>query len=116
MSADNAPVRPFIDVTPLDVYAGPPGGPRLVDVREAHELDGELGHIRGVEHVPLATVAQAAAAWDREAEIVVICRSGGRSARAAEQLAALGFRRVFNMAGGMLAWNAAGLPVERKAA
>lgn len=116
MIAHDIPSRPFTDLSPLDVYSRPPGGPRLVDVREAHELDGELGHIRGVEHVPLATVAQAAAAWDRDAEIVVICRSGGRSARAAEQLAALGFRRVLNMAGGMLAWNAAGLPVERKAA
>lgn len=89
------------------------GGARLVDVREPSEYRAELGHIAGTELVPLATVDQAAKGWDRDQEIVLVCRSGGRSGRAAAALAAMGFKRVINMAGGMLAWNAAGLPVER---
>ena len=51
--------------------------------------------------------------WDADAEIVLICRSGARSGRAAGSLARAGFTRVMNMTGGMLAWNAAQLPVER---
>ncbi len=86
---------------------------RMVDVREPHELVGELGHIRGVERVPLATVPARAAAWPKGDEIVVVCRSGARSGRAAELLVAGGFRNVMNLAGGMLAYHAAGLPVER---
>jgi sulfur-carrier protein adenylyltransferase/sulfurtransferase len=86
---------------------------RRVDVREPSEFDGILGHIAGTELVPLRTVEEAAARWPHDAELVVVCRSGGRSAKAAAQLARRGFTRVMNLSGGMLAWNEAGLPVER---
>lgn len=84
---------------------------RLIDVREPHEYVGELGHIDGSELVPLATVANAASSWDREKDVVVVCRSGARSAQAARSLVALGFTRVMNLRGGMLAWNQAKLPI-----
>jgi rhodanese-related sulfurtransferase len=45
--------------------------------------------------------------------MVMICRSGNRSGRAAQALASIGFSRVMNLTGGMLAWNAAGLPIEK---
>lgn len=102
----------YRDVTPAATHAAR-GRVRLIDVREPHEYTGELGHIAGAELVPLATVASQAHAWDKNAEIILICRSGARSGRAAEALVAAGFRRVMNMAGGMLAYNAAHLPVER---
>ncbi len=88
-------------------------GVHLVDVREPRELDGELGRIAGVDCVPLTTVEVAAVRWDKNADVVLICRSGARSSRAAELLVRLGFRRVLNMTGGMLAYAAAGLPIER---
>ena len=78
---------------------------RLVDVREAEELVSELGHIEGVEHVPLATIPTAASAWARSEPIIALCRSGGRSGRAALELEALGFTRVASMRGGMSEWN-----------
>jgi sulfur-carrier protein adenylyltransferase/sulfurtransferase len=86
---------------------------RVVDVREPHELAGELGHIPGAELVPLGTVETAARAWDREQEIVLVCRSGNRSGRAAAALTAMGFHRAMNLVGGMLAWNEAKLPTRR---
>lgn len=86
---------------------------RLVDVREADELTGELGRIPCAEHVPLATLAERSRCWDKHQPIIVICRSGGRSRRAAEALVRDGFERVLDMAGGMLAYRAAGLPIER---
>jgi rhodanese-related sulfurtransferase len=84
-----------------------------VDVREPSEFDGILGHITGTELVPLRTVEAAATRWSRDEEVVLVCRSGGRSAKAAAQLARMGFTRVMNLSGGMLAWNEAGLPVVR---
>jgi glyoxylase-like metal-dependent hydrolase (beta-lactamase superfamily II)/rhodanese-related sulfurtransferase len=85
---------------------------RIIDVREPHEYAGELGHIRGSELVPLATVGEAAASWDRSQPLLIVCRSGNRSGKAAHRLRTMGFRDVTNMEGGMLAWNMVGRPVE----
>jgi sulfur dioxygenase len=94
------------EVTPAWVDANRAQGRfRLVDVREPAELVSELGAITGVENVPLAEVARVARGWDREAPLVVLCRSGGRSGRAALELEQLGFAKVASMAGGMLLWN-----------
>jgi rhodanese-related sulfurtransferase len=84
----------------------------LVDVREAHEFSGELGHIPGADLVPLGTLSSAARSWDPSEPIVVVCRSGARAGSAARQLVKLGFEKVINLRGGMMAWHAASRPVE----
>jgi rhodanese-related sulfurtransferase len=89
------------------------GRVRIVDVREPDEYVGELGHIRDSKLVPLSRVEVAAEEWDRSQPVVLVCRSGARSGRAAAQLAARGFTRAINMTGGMLSWQARNLPVER---
>lgn len=85
----------------------------MIDVREPQEFSGELGHIPGSRLVPLATLASAMATVARTQAIVLVCRSGARSARAAEQLRAMGFEQIMNLSGGMLAWGAAGYPIAR---
>ncbi|MBZ0234965.1 MAG: rhodanese-like domain-containing protein [Deltaproteobacteria bacterium] len=102
----------YKDVTPSAAFAARSDA-RVVDVREPDEFVGELGHIPGSELVPLATIGSAASAWDRNKPLLLVCRSGARSGRAAQALAGAGFQRVMNLAGGMIAYNAAGLPVER---
>ena len=86
------------------------GAFRLVDVRQPEEQTGPLGHVAAAELVPLATLDAGAARWKRDEPIVVLCRSGGRSGRAARVLENLGFSRVASMTGGMTAWDKAGLP------
>jgi rhodanese-related sulfurtransferase len=110
--AGGTPRGGYRDVTPAAALAAR-GSVRLVDVREPDEFYGELGHIDGAELVPLATVMAAAADWDRSAEVILVCRSGNRSGRAAAALASAGFERVMNLAGGMIAYGAAGLPIAR---
>lgn len=83
---------------------------RVVDVREPTEFHDALGHVAPAELVPLASLAAAAAHWRRSQPLLVICRSGGRSGRAAAWLRAQGFATT-DLAGGMLAWHQAGLPV-----
>lgn len=85
----------------------------LVDVREQDEYRGELGHIPGSILVPLSTLGTAASDWPKDRAVVLICRSGGRSAKATMQLAAAGFKRVASLYGGMLNWNAKRLSIER---
>ncbi len=89
------------------------GGWVIVDVRETCEWNDALGHVPSAELVPLATLEAAAVHWDRATPVVVMCRSGGRSGRAALLLEQLGFARVASVRGGMLAWNDARLPTER---
>lgn len=111
---DRAEARPggYHDLAP-SVAAEHRGALRLIDVREPDEFDGPLGHIDGAELVPLATLPAFAASLDRQAPMLLICRSGARSARAATMLAAAGFTALYNLAGGMLVWEATGLPVVR---
>jgi len=97
----------------VEWVAAHPAAARLVDVREPDELAGPLGHIDGAELVPLGIVTRVAATWDRSRPLVLVCRSGGRSAKAALQLSAMGFREIASMRGGMMRWNDARLPVTR---
>jgi len=80
---------------------------RVIDVREPDEW--AQGHIGHATLVPLATVPGSIDEFDGEPTYVV-CRSGGRSGRACEFLGGQG-RDVVNVAGGMLAWTAAGFDV-----
>ncbi|MEW5740649.1 MAG: rhodanese-like domain-containing protein [Myxococcota bacterium] len=102
----------YRDVAPADVKL-PAQGFRVVDVREPHEYTGELGHIPGSTLVPMQAVLAQAMSWNRDEELLLVCRSGGRSGQVAQALTRAGFSRVMNLAGGMLAWNAAGLRVEK---
>ncbi len=75
---------------------------RLVDVREPYEF--AEGHIPGAELIPLGQVPTALNKIGKEETIVVVCRSGARSMRAAQFLASHGYANVINMQGGMLSW------------
>ena len=91
----------------------------LIDIREPAEY--ARGHIPGSIHVPrgmlefqimktlehLGMTTEAA-----DADMVLYCGTGGRSALAAKSLDDMGFRNVRSMDGGIVAWNEAGLPVE----
>jgi len=82
----------------------------LLDVRETDEW--EAGHAPGAQWVPLGQLESARFQIPINRRIVCVCRSGVRSAKATEQLVQWGFDAV-NLAGGMKAWAAQGLPVVR---
>ncbi len=91
------------------------GDPLLLDVREADEYFGQLGHIPGSRLIPLKELPERAEkelASFRGRPIIAICRAGVRSTTAAAILTALGFDNVSNLKGGMLDWTDQGFPVE----
>jgi len=102
----------FVNITPEELLSHLPAA-RVVDVREPSEFSGPLGHIPGAELAPLAQLTVRAAAWPKEHPVILVCRSGTRSARGAAELAQNGFRHVLNLRGGMEAYVAAWLPIER---
>jgi rhodanese-related sulfurtransferase len=81
----------------------------LLDVREPDEW--AAGHAPGAVHVPLGDVAARFAELPRDADVVVVCHGGGRSARATAWLLDQGYK-CRNLSGGMLAYAAAGYPLQ----
>jgi len=86
-----------------------------IDVRADFEFRGPLGRVAKATLVPLPELEARAGELPRDRPLLLICRSGARSGKACEQLAALGVTSVVNLAGGMIAWNRANLPVEHEA-
>jgi rhodanese-related sulfurtransferase len=86
----------------------------VLDVRETGEF--ESGHIPKARHIPLGQLGKRLGELDahKDKPVLVNCRSGARSARACGTLKKAGFTTVYNLAGGILAWERANLPVTKK--
>ena len=82
----------------------------LIDVREQWEYDE--AHIPGVTLIPMSELESRVSEFPTDKEVILTCRSGNRSGQVLSYLEELGYDNVHNMEGGILAWQAAGLPVE----
>lgn len=84
----------------------------LIDVREESEF--AAGHIAGARHIGRGVLERdiEAAIPDTDAEVILYCGGGFRSALAADNLMQMGYRRVISMEGGWRAWKRIGGPVE----
>lgn len=113
--------RRIIEIEPAEFARAAAGEQTVIDVREPAEfatghLPGAINIPRGVlefeieAHPAIGCVTDTALA-DRQRPVVVYCRSGGRAALAAQSLLQLGFTDVRSIAGGIMGWTAAGLPV-----
>lgn len=81
----------------------------ILDVREQSEWDG--GHIEGATLIPLGQLEARQTELPTDQKIVVVCQSGGRSAKGRDLLLEAGFTEVTSMAGGMNDWVSLDLPV-----
>lgn len=88
----------------------------VLDVRTPAET--AQGHLPGASFIDVRDpqFEKKASRIDKQRPVFVYCASGGRSATAASTLQRLGFKEVYNLAGGIRAWKSAGLPVETSAA
>lgn len=93
-----------MDITVKELKARMDRGdaPRVIDVREPHEA--AICSIPGAELVPAAQFAQQLGELDPNQEIVIHCKSGGRSGQAVQMMKARGFTKARNLTGGVLAW------------
>jgi len=85
----------------------------LLDVREAHEVARAAYDIPQLIHIPLSELERRHAELPRNCDLIVACAAGGRSLQAMQFLLHRGHTRVRNLAGGLSAWMAHGLPVRR---
>lgn len=79
------------------------GSAVIVDVRESAEY--REGHIPRAKHISLSQLVYRLKEVPKDKTVVVVCRSGNRSSKAAELLGEAGFRNVYNLSGGMDKWN-----------
>lgn len=86
-----------------------PEGAYLLDVREDDEW--QAGHAPDAHHVPMQEVPARLAEVPTDADVVVVCRMGGRSAQVVTFLTNQGWDNVRNLDGGMQAWASVGRPV-----
>lgn len=85
----------------------------LVDLRETKEFEG--GRLPKAVHIPLSQLASRGDELARHAgrPVVAYCTSGNSSGMAAKMLARVGFKDIYQLAGGYRAWKDAGLPIEK---
>ena len=74
---------------------------KVIDVREVHEF--EMDHIQA-ENIPMHSLPAHMGEWEKDSEIILCCRSGGRSGSMTSFMRQNGFTKVRNLLGGMIAW------------
>jgi rhodanese-related sulfurtransferase len=97
------------EITPAQASQYQKDGAFMLDVRQPEEWDA--GHIPGAVLIPLDDLQSRLNEVPKDKEIVVVCRSGNRSATGRDILLNAGYPKVTSMGGGMNQWSAAGLPV-----
>lgn len=112
-SYQHAEVAPYRTVGPGEAYDLTQEGAYVLDVRTAAEF--EEGHVPGAVNIPVEDPDLLSTEWGEvpsDGPVLVICRTGRRSAEASELLAEKGYTEVYDVGGGMRMWRAEGLPVE----
>jgi adenylyltransferase/sulfurtransferase len=103
-SRDGSPNPLMTELTSLELKQRLDRGEKLtiVDVREPNEL--QINRIPGSLHIPLGDIPKRYNELDPDAELIMQCKSGARSAKAADFLRSVGFKHVLNLKGGILDW------------
>lgn len=87
---------------------------QLLDVRTIEEY--EVGHLRDSQNICVtdSDFKEKAAKLDKNKPVYVYCKKGGRSAKAAIILTEMGFKEIYDLDGGITAWDEAGLETEKQ--
>ena len=82
---------------------------RVIDIRQPAELNG--GVIPGAEALPMHIIPLRISEFKRDEKLIMVCRSGARSAQVCMFMQQHGYDNVFNLRGGMIAWAGSGLEI-----
>jgi rhodanese-related sulfurtransferase len=103
-------ISPKTEVTAEEALALSKEGALLIDVRELDELAEISYDVSNIKHIPLGELESRLSEVPKDKQVVLVCRSGGRSGKAQVLLQTNGFKNIANMEGGMNAWSEKGLP------
>jgi len=82
---------------------------RVIDIRQPAELNA--GIIPGAEALPMHLIPLRMNEFKHDEKLIMVCRSGARSAQACMFLQQQGYEKVYNLRGGMIAWSGSGLEI-----
>jgi len=103
------------EIDPADAAHHAQSAVTVIDVREPAEF--AEGHLPGAVNIPRGVlefkVNDHPALTDRDRDLVIYCKTGGRGALAAQTLSRMGFSGIFNLTGGFDAWCGTGMPTEK---
>lgn len=103
-----------IDASQLSQWVGEANHKmRVIDVRQMEEI--AMGTVPKAEALPLGTLPAKVHEFSREEKLIMVCRSGMRSAQACAFLQQQGFTNVYNLRGGMMGWAQSGFPAHQLA-
>jgi rhodanese-related sulfurtransferase len=105
----------FVDADTLKARLAEKGDLLVLDVRNADEMKGPLGHVAAAQNIAVADLPNRVGSLQAEKHkpIVIVCKTEMRSLKAEQILARAGFTDLSVLRGGMEAWNGKGYPVER---
>ncbi|MEZ4669234.1 MAG: rhodanese-like domain-containing protein [Anaerolineae bacterium] len=103
------PVQALSPAAYQEQFASKQAGYELIDVRTPEEF--ATGHIHGAVNIPVDEIASRLSEVPQGQPVVVYCRSGNRSAQAAQILAQNGYSSIYDL-GGIIDWTAQGFPIE----
>jgi rhodanese-related sulfurtransferase len=98
------------EICPTATQRWAANGALLVDVREADEVNQLSYDVPNIIHIPLTQFEERYTEIPKDKEVVMVCKSGGRSLRAAGFLVNHGYDKVVNMQHGMIRWAQKGFP------
>ena len=102
---------PKADITVDEAFALSKQGALIIDVREPDELAEIAYNVKDIKNIPLGELESRLAEVPKDKQVIVVCKSGGRSSKAYELLKGKGFENISNMEGGMEAWSEKALPI-----
>lgn len=100
------------EINPNDVLAAVSSGTVFVDVREPYEIDEVAYDVPNQLQIPLGDIPNRLSEIPKDQDIIVGCRSGGRSMNACNFLAMQGYTRIKNLQGGIMGWLDHGCPTK----
>jgi rhodanese-related sulfurtransferase len=104
-------------ISPKEAFEMAKKGTLFVDVREQNETDSLSYDLKNIIYAPLSNfeiLSMAKLPQDKKTAIILACRSGGRSMRAAEFLEGQGYTDLYNLSGGIMEWSASMLPCKNE--
>jgi rhodanese-related sulfurtransferase len=100
------------EINAPEVLEAVKNGAVFIDVREAYELDEAAYDIPNVKHIPLGEIQTRMNEVPKDVNVIIGCRSGGRSMNACSFLSSQGYTNLFNLTGGIMGWINHGLPTK----